>query len=1193
MSEPVTHISARVAWHDDGWNGRVCRDPKRNTFCVGQSSYPGDVIGEQRDLAWETSDSVAGRLCREVDGVPPCIYSINAFSEEAATAVSDPPDFFGGGKRREWDLPAATTCVWPYEAMYSDEVADGKGYYDGAARRAEAQRYFDALSPSRSLIFYYANYSNPFSEDDARRYVIVGVSRLKEVGDELFYDAVPDQARERHGGFVWARNVTSNYPQEGFRLPYHRFREDEEALRRFLTVPVNPRNFKYGSRHISDDDALTIVEQLLQAAHELNELDREERWGERIEWLSSVVAELWSGRGLYPGLLRVLSAIRFERAIPWAKEATQSRPEQEVVDELFAFLDREGAPPPDLGLAESELRNVQRRWRLREDAERRLLREVMPRFDLSEEQITRIVGDKRADFGVESGLDEIAANPYVLVEQYAGDDPDDLIPFAKIDNGALPAPDLGGECLAEPDDWRRLRALCVERLRRDRQHSFVAAQQVVHDVNLRLSFLPEWKGHQFTERYFEVDEEELSGELVMRRLDGRLYLYLRSVHESEREVERVLRGLVARPDIELRRPVTEESWRNFLTDPDSRVRELDAARYDEVIASQAEACAKVFRRPLCVICGEAGTGKTTVVRSLIEAIELVDGAGSEIQLLAPTGKAADRLRDRTGRGASTVHALLARQGFLNPNLTFRSYGRRLDSAATIVIDEASMLDLGVLATLFRAIEWQSVKRLILVGDPSQLPPIGVGKAFADTIDWLEAESPESVGRLSANMRQLENKITGQGTGIVELADLFVRSQSLDPEAPQKRAGAERMLAKVQQGGDVDSDLRVLFWRDADELERLLVETTVADAEADTGLALDPEKPWQLWSALWNLGAEGKYDRLPENQQVLSPYRGERFGVEHLNELLQRQLNGNSLEHAGTLGGITCFDKVIQVRNSSSHNPVWAYNTKTRRAEEVQVYNGELGFAKRDGRDKNQAWKRLRRLQVQLRGKEHLWLNMGSSDAIATNVDLAYAISIHKSQGSEFRRVYFVVPKHKQALLTTELFYTGLTRAQFHCTLLVEEDVGALLSLRRRERSQLARINSSLFDFAPLPDELLALGEWYEEGKVHRALSGHLVRSKSELVIANLLHERGVPFRYEEPLFAPDGTFYLPDFTVTVGGETRYWEHWGRLDSEEYRNHAETKREWYTRHFPGRLVETEESPELSTEAEKLIASLGGG
>lgn len=1193
VSEPVTHMSARVAWHDDGWNGRICRDPKRNTYCVGPASYPGDVIAHERDLAWEESEGVAGCACAEVNGTPPCIYSVNAFAEQAATAASEPPDFFAGGRRREWELPPATTCVWPYEAMYSDEAADGRGYYDAAARRDLARSYFDSLDPGRSLIFYYANYSNPFSEDDARRYVVVGVSRLKEVGEELFYDEVPDLARERHGGFVWARNVTSAYPDEGFRLPYHRFREDQAALDRFLVVPVNSRNFKYGSRHISDDDALTLVEQLLQAATELSELDSEERWGEQVDWLSSVVAELWASRGLFPGLLRVLAEVGFERAIPWVKEAMRTRSEQEVKDELFAFLDGDGEVPQGLSLDESEARRTRRRWLLLEEPQRRLLRDLLPRFDLAQKQIGRIVGDKRADHGIRANIEQIAANPYLLAEQYAGDDPDDLIPFAKVDNGALPSPNLGGDLLVDLDDWRRLRALCVERLRQDRQHSFVAAAQVIHDVNLRLSFLPEWKRHQFTERYFEVDAKELSGELVMKSAADRLYLYLRSTHEDEREVEGVLRALASRPDLDLKTPLKPERWEGLLTETESSVRERDADRYGAVIASQAEVCAEVFRRPLCVICGDAGTGKTTVVRSLIEAIELVDGEGAGIQLLAPTGKAADRLRDRTGRGASTVHALLASQGFLNPNLTFRPYGKRLDSIATYVIDEASMLDLGVLATLFRAIEWDSVKRLILVGDPSQLPPIGIGKAFADTIDWLEAESPESVGRLSENMRQLENQITGQGTGIIELADVFVRSRSLDSNAPAARARSEQILARVQQGGDVDKDLRVLFWRDPEELEGMLLRTAVADAEADTRQELDPAAPWKLWSALWGLGGEARYDRLPENMQVLSPYRGEPLGIEHLNEVLQREINSNNVDRAGTLGGITCFDKVIQIRNSSSRNPVWAYNVRTRKNERADVFNGELGFAHRDARDAKQTWKRLRRLQIQLRGKEHLRLNMAGSDAVTSNLELAYAISIHKSQGSEFRRVYFVVPKHKQALLTPELFYTGLTRARVHCTLLVEEDIGALLSLRRRERSQLARINSSLFEFAPLPDELLAFGEWYEEGKIHRALSEHLVRSKSELVIANLLHERGVPFRYEEPLFAPDGTFYLPDFTIQAAGKIWYWEHWGRLDSEAYRNHAETKREWYSRYFPGRLIETEETGELSAISDRIIASIVGG
>ena len=91
----------------------------------------------------------------------------------------------------------------------------------------------------------------------------------------------------------------------------------------------------------------------------------------------------------------------------------------------------------------------------------------------------------------------------------------------------------------------------------------------------------------------------------------------------------------------------------------------------------------------------------------------------------------------------------------------------------------------------------------------------------------------------------------------------------------------------------------------------------------------------------------------------------------------------------------------------------------------------------------------------------------------------------------------------------------------------------------------------------------------------------------------LLHDRRVPFTYEMPLFAPDGTFYLPDFTIRVAGETWFWEHWGRMDLEPYRNHIETKREWYERFFPGRLLETAESGDLSIDAAAMIDRLSSG
>lgn len=336
--------------------------------------------------------------------------------------------------------------------------------------------------------------------------------------------------------------------------------------------------------------------------------------------------------------------------------------------------------------------------------------------------------------------------------------------------------------------------------------------------------------------------------------------------------------------------------------------------------------------------------------------------------------------------------------------------------------------------------------------------------------------------------------------------------------------------------------------------------------------------------------------------MLTPYRGEEFGTESLNAALQETVQGRSAGDLRDISGIALNDKVIQVRNRPKSRPIWAYSRSKRLNEQVEVYNGELGFVQPHAFDyKKLGWAGFRpdRFQVLFSTKSDYLVGYGRdlgrapagrslpAESVEDNLELAYALSIHKAQGSEFDRVYFIVPKHKQALLSRELFYTGLTRAARHCTLLVEEDVSPLLSMRRLERSHLLRINASLFTFAPVPDDLRVLGDWYEEGKIHSTLSGYMVRSKSEVIIANMLSDRDIPFKYEMPLYAPDGTFYLPDFTVQWHGQEWYWEHLGRLDDEKYRNHWETKEAWYALHFPGRLLTTLDSGQLTTDAAELI------
>jgi exodeoxyribonuclease V alpha subunit len=1196
------HLTARLAWHDDGWNGRICERPECNTYCVGMHSFPGDVVARERDLKREIAN--AGKPVAKLGGqeLPPCIYSINAFGPEVIRGYSNPPDFFfGGAKRAEWDIPGATVCVWPYEAMYGDDVYSETGYLDNDRRSTNADAFFSSIESGKSLIFYYANYSNPFSEEDSPRYALVGVSRVKKVGDRLTYDEPNERVRERFaGGMIWARNISSHYPDEGLRLPYHRYRGDPEVLKRVAVFPDNPRTCKYGARLLTNDGAIGLLEQLLSAVYELKSLgDDSEDWDARERWLLGCIAELWGKRGLYPGLLNVMRFLSADNATGPARALLDKGKSKEVQRLFFEAVDK-SKDVPELGLTGKALQRLSRQWRLKPGSAQSLLRDVLPRIDLTIEQIARIVSEEDSDRGAHGLPADIKApleNPYLLCESYVGDSPDDRIPWGTVDRGVLPSPELGGEALAdmEFDDARRLRGLCVEQLRLEANQTFRAADAVLAEVNARLAKLPDWKTASFTARYFDVDRATLEDALVLRTEGDCLWLYLKDVYDDERTVEEALTELAGRPDIDLLRPFTDDDWRDEIRHTKSPLLKKAREEYEHAVEAQAEACASIFRRSLAVVTGAAGTGKTSVIGAIIRAVRQTEGDGAPLTVLAPTGKASDRIRASLDEreiervATSTVHSFLAKGGWLNDNLTFKRVGGRREGSGTIIIDEASMLDLSLMASLIRAVDWREVRRFILVGDPNQLPPIGRGRVFADTIRWLWEKKPGSIAQLQDNLRQLENTIEDKGTAILRLADLFISANARDggqPTAPD----AEELLTQVHKGGHIDVDLRVIYWDEPTALSETLIQTIEAEMAAHTGEALNPERPFELWRAA--------FEWKPEKYQVLTPHRGELHGVEALNESIQKRVATGVISRYGLLDGITLYDKVIQYRNRPQSNPIWAYNFSTGRPERVEVFNGEIGFVQKHNFDKKIRG-RLKRFQVKFERKNHLAVGYGSElsikggfEKVEDNLELAYAISVHKAQGSEFNHTYVLVPRSKGRSLSSELLYTALTRARQHCTLLVQGDISTLLSARRPENAQTGLINSSLFDgfFRAVPNQLLNRKSWYEEGRIHEALSGDMVRSKSELVIANLLHERGIPFAYEVLLRAPDGTMYLPDFTITWQGERWFWEHWGMMSSDGYQEHRERKIAWYDRHFPGRLIETFEGPQLSQDAAAHIYKL---
>ncbi|MFC2167769.1 ATP-dependent RecD-like DNA helicase [Acidobacteriota bacterium] len=1201
------HISARVAWHNNGWNGHICDDPGANTFCVGAQSYPGQLIAEKRSL--DIENKYHGQPCKDLDYIPPCCYSHNTFGLDEVRAEAAPPVWFNEeAQTRRWILPPATVCVWPYEEMYGDDVR-GNDRYDYEKRLANARKYFKAIEKDRSLIFYYANYSNPFSEDEAKQYVMVGMSRVRILGEELFYDGCSDAVKEKNaGGFVWQRAITSHYPDQGFRLPYHIYSNQPDILDRFMLFPENPRLCKYATRHFEDDDALGLVENFLRVVQELQEMDDStEDWSVRTRWLKKLISELWNHRGLLPGMPAVLELLSFHDAIPLFKKLALDGKEVEVCNALFSFVDGKTENIPGFKIDAADAKSVRRQWKLRSQAEQRLLKDVLPRFALRKDQLEKILNEDRAENGIIAGLEAIAENPYILSEQYHGNGPDDFIPWGTLDRGMIPSPELGGEALAMSDDARRFRALLVDSLKNEESHVFVPADSLIEIVNRRLSVLPEWKRFSFNSRYLSADEELIRNAVEIRQENQHTFLYLREAYEDERLLEEKLRFLVGGPNISLRIPVTADVWKGYLHDSQSILVRKAPEEYRDAIEKQIEACQRVFVRPIGVLAGEAGTGKTTVIRALIKSIKRGHGIGSSVIALAPTGKAADRIREvvendealQSRIEVSTIHSFLAKRGWLNDNMTFKRSGGQVEEGyATYILDESSMLELALTATFFRAVRWPTVQRLILVGDPNQLPPIGRGRLFADIIDFVKEQAPESIAILEHNLRQLVGRLTDGATGIIDIAKCYIHYTEERVKNEDITSGAEKILQRVQEGGDVAPDLRVIYWNGQEELSELLLEQMKLDMAED--VRMRGEEPGDELPEVWKQAHAN--NTKPAFFQVLSPYRGEFFGIEEINRICQEKLRGQRPTGTNALGGVMLFDKVIQVRNRPKSWPIWAWNHNAHSMETVEIYNGQLGFVWPHLFEK-QKWKtpyfRLKKFRVSFDRREGYSVGYGkglgrdaknrwiSEEKVEENLELAYAISVHKAQGSEFERVFVIVPKSKQTLLSTELFYTAITRARRHCTLFIEQDISSLLGMRRLEASKLRRINSSLFKFREVPEALLTIGAWYEDGRIHQTLADIVVRSKSEVIISNMLCERDIPFRYEQPLYASDGSFYLPDFTINWRGMDYYWEHVGMLHRDDYKTHWEKKHKWYEHHFKGQLIITEEAGDLSKQADGVI------
>jgi ATP-dependent exoDNAse (exonuclease V) alpha subunit len=534
------------------------------------------------------------------------------------------------------------------------------------------------------------------------------------------------------------------------------------------------------------------------------------------------------------------------------------------------------------------------------------------------------------------------------------------------------------------------------------------------------------------------------------------------------------------------------------------------------------------------------------VDALIKGIKEREGRQTFL-LLAPTGKAATRLSERTRIQTKTIHLALIEHDWINEsNYKFKPDGKPL-VAQNIIVDEASMIDLELMGQLFRAIDWNRVKRFVLLGDPNQLPPIGFGRPFLDIINFLvpQSELKNNIASLTINCRQLE-----ENSMALRLAEVFTgRMRSKNYE--EILSTIDQIAKAEQRNGIIGEDLEVHFWKDEHDVEEAVMKKLRALLKDEFDLSGQPT--YEHFNKL--SGIPYTKERGLDYFQILTPYRGYYYGTAALNVLIQNEFRGGLVARR-QVKGFTWFDKVIQVHNTTIYR---------KDKDPVRLFNGQLGYVKT-------VWNNGDGVYVKfLDITDDIPFTESGRHSIVENLELGYAITIHKAQGSDFQIVFLVIPKENTRLLSRELLYTALTRSKKKTVIFLQDDIEPLLQTMSPSKSAISERNTSIFVFR------FTSSRYYENDLIHQTTNGDRVRSKSEVIIANELKNHGISYEYEKLLWSKKGdTFKRPDFTVFYEGEEYYWEHLGRMDDPAYVETWEAKRKWYEQNgFTDRLVLSEE------------------
>jgi exodeoxyribonuclease V alpha subunit len=440
--------------------------------------------------------------------------------------------------------------------------------------------------------------------------------------------------------------------------------------------------------------------------------------------------------------------------------------------------------------------------------------------------------------------------------------------------------------------------------------------------------------------------------IVIKELEGERIVYAASYYYTE------LKTASALKELNIKYKTDEKEIDRFIHSIEC---ELDI----ELEEMQKNAVHAAAGNGLLVITGGPGTGKTTTINSIIRYFEM---EGMEIMLAAPTGRAAKRITETTGRVASTVHRLLELNGAPGEAQAAVSFERNEQNpleADVVIIDEMSMVDINLMNSLLRAI--QVGTRLILVGDVNQLPSVGPGNVLKDIIN-------------------------SDCFNVVKLTKIF------------RQASESEIIVNAHKINDGERVELNKYSRDF-----LFVKRDNADMVINAMITLVRDKLPNYVNA----------DMM--DVQILSPMRKGSVGIERLNTVLQEYLNPPSDEKKQKEYGdgfLREGDKVMQIKNN--YQMEWESRSRSGFVKEtgLGVFNGDIGIIRKISDYAQQ-------IEVEFEDGRFVKYDYKQLEEL----ELAYAITIHKSQGSEYPAVVIPMLPGPRMLMTRNLLYTAVTRAK--------------------------------------------------------------------------------------------------------------------------------------------------------------------